>query len=510
MLAIHDVTMTHRRDLRVLISDFSFQLQPGDRVALIGEEGNGKSTLLAWLHDPALVEAYALVEGRSNRARVRTGYLAQLETPERPALPPAALLPPGYAPGQLARFAAELGLDPGLLDEARPLAAFSGGEQIKLRLLAILAETPDVLLLDEPSNDLDLAALAWLEAFIAHSRLPLIFVSHDETLLERTANVIVHLEQLWRRSEARHQIARCGYADYVATRELAYARQRDRAANERRELAAREARHRRVRSAVDYAQDTVSRQAPGEARRLKRKMAQMLAGERRLERMRENLTPRADREEALDLRFAADVGLPASKLVLDWSRDALYTEDGRFLAGPLRLVLRGPERIGITGANGSGKTTLLRAIWRELEGRRDLRPALMPQDYREAMALDQRPIDWLDETGVHATRDALRSWLGAARFSGEEMARPIGELSGGQRAKLFFIHMIHRRADVLILDEPTRNLSPLSNPAIRAMLEAYNGAILAVSHDRRFLSEVCDRVLELREDGLHELPPGSW
>ncbi len=515
MLTIRNLTLIHRGDLRCFVRDFTFHLHAGERAALIGEEGNGKSSLLAWIHDPALVEDYMLVSGSSNRGRVRTGYLSQLPRPEELRLTPRQLVEreawAGQDPGRLARLAAELGLEPELLQAERPLATLSGGERVKLRLYAILAAEPDVLLLDEPSNDLDLPALVWLERFIQETRLPLLYVSHDEVLLERTANVIVHIEQLWRRTEPQVTVSRQDYRSYVAGRERHFEKTAALAANERRELAAREERQRRLESAVAHAQRVVSRQAPSEGRRLKKKMASVQATGRRLERARVELTAKPYREEALDLEFAADVAVPAGRVVLDWRQGELRSRTGgRVLAQQVELYLRGPEKVGIAGANGSGKSTLLGEIREALVARGDLRIGWMPQNYDEAMDPAVLPLDWLCPDGSRDERDAVRSWLGSARFSGEEMEHPLGELSGGQRAKLFYLRLIRERAEVLLLDEPTRNLSPLSNPAIRAMLSAFGGAILAVSHDRRFLAEVCTRVLELRPDGLHELDVSEW
>ena len=127
----------------------------------------------------------------------------------------------------------------------------------------------------------------------------------------------------------------------------------------------------------------------------------------------------------------------------------------------------------------------------------------MPQDYDAGLDPKQTPVEFLSVTGDKTETDRIRSFLGCVKYTPEEMFHPIGELSGGQRAKLFFIKMSLCDYNVLILDEPTRNFSPLSNPVIRGLLKNFAGTLISVSHDRKYISEVCDTVYRLDHDGLH-------
>nr|MDE7327700.1 ATP-binding cassette domain-containing protein [Lachnospiraceae bacterium] len=251
----------------------------------------------------------------------------------------------------------------------------------------------------------------------------------------------------------------------------------------------------------DHEQEVISRQNPGGARLLKKKMHSVLSMGRRFEREKENFLDFPQEEEAILAKFDPSIHLPAGKTVLDYSLDVLKAGE-RVLARNLRLYVTGKEHIGIIGRNGAGKSTLLKGLWQELKDRRDIHAMRMPQDYSEVLDFDKTPIQYLAE---HYTKDEVtkaRTYMGGMKFTHEEMTGKIGSLSGGQKAKILFLDMVLQRADVLLLDEPTRNFSPLSSPVVRASLAGFGGAVISVSHDRKYLEEVCDKVYELREDGL--------
>ena len=224
MLTCQNLTITHRKDGRVLVRDFSFTPKKGEHVAIIGEEGNGKSTLVRLMHDPALIADYADWEGivskGSGADRSATAYLPQEPEAALAGLPVWEYLgTPDADVGRMASLADSLSVDPGVCWSDRAIGTFSGGEQMKIRLLRLLRGSPDVLLLDEPSNDLDLGALVWLEEWIAARPETVIFISHDEVLLENTAECVIHLEQVMRKTEPRWTVSRAGYREYAAERQ---------------------------------------------------------------------------------------------------------------------------------------------------------------------------------------------------------------------------------------------------------------------------------------------------
>lgn len=551
MLQVKHLTILHKKDLTTLIEDLTFSLAPGARAAVIGEEGNGKSTLLKLLYDPALVEGYVEWSGEILDTGLRKGYLAQELPPETLALPlwQFCTETPGFAqadPRAQADAARQVGLPAEIFWDERPLGSLSGGERVKLRLALLLLDAPDLLLLDEPSNDLDLATLGWLEQFLQTCPVPVLFISHDEALLTAAANQIIHLERLRRRTAPRATVARMGYEQYARERLEGFAKQEQTARKERAEFDAKLARYRQIRDKVDHQLNTISRQDPHGGRLLKKKMQSVVSTGRRFAREEAELTALPEWEEAIFTAFDPErSAIPAGKTVLRFTQPMLLaggagafaaaagpaapaaaadaadretpaapsdtgsappTPPPRVLARNIALWVEGPEHIGIVGANGAGKSTLLKQLAAQLLPRADLRAAYMPQDYGDLLLGSATPVELLAPGGSREEITRARTLLGSMKYKAEEMDHPAAMLSGGQRAKLLFLGMVLRGSNVLLLDEPTRNFSPLSAPVIRRALAAFPGAILSVSHDRRYLAEVCTRLLLLDETGLHELP----
>ena len=322
MFQVRDLTITHRKDLTTLVEGLSFGLAPGDRAAIIGEEGNGKSTVLKLLYDPGLVAGYAEWTGEVVDQGLRKGYLAQELTPEQLEQTVYGFCQGCSAfeksdPKTLDKAARQVGLNSELFYDWRPLATLSGGERVKLRLALLLLEEPDVLLLDEPSNDLDLATLEWLEDFLLSCPVPVLYISHDEMLLRRTANVIIHLERLRRRTTPRATVLRTGYEDYVTRRLAGFAQQEQQARKEQAEYDAKMEKFRQIRNKVEHQQATISRGDPHGGRLLKKKMHAVQSMGRRFEREKETMTRMPEWEEAILTAFdAGSSALPAGKVVL--------------------------------------------------------------------------------------------------------------------------------------------------------------------------------------------------
>lgn len=326
--------------------------------------------------------------------------------------------------------------------------------------------------------------------------------------MEHTANMVLHMEQLKRKTESQCTLFRTGYREYVRLRQEGLERQERLAQEEKAAFEKQQEKFRRIYEKVEYRQDIITRQNPAGGRLLKKKMHSLKSMKRRFERQEENMTKRPDTEEAIFFRFAQGEGVPGGKWVIDFELPQLMVED-RELARNIRLQVRGPEKICIIGKNGVGKTTLLRLVAQQLLERTDIRAAYMPQNYEELLSLDKTPVEYLSRTWDKEENTRIRTYLGSMKYTVQEMDHAIRELSGGQKAKLLLLKMSMEQRNVLILDEPTRNFSPLSGPVIRELLQNFPGAIISVSHDRKYIQEVCDRVLELREEGLLPVNPES-
>ena len=292
-----------------------------------------------------------------------------------------------------------------------------------------------------------------------------------------------------------------GYRQYVEERLQTFAHQEQLARKEREEERKQQERFQKIQQKVEHQLNAISRQDPHGGRLLKKKMKAVKSLEHRFDREREDMTEFPDSEEAILVGFGENTGVPAGKTVLDFSLPRLEVA-GRELSQNLRLYVRGPEHVCIVGSNGAGKTTLLRQVAGELLKRRDIRAAYMPQDYGETVDQDVTPVEFLAQSGEKEELTRVKTYLGSMKYTPEEQEHTIRELSGGQKAKLFFLKMILDGANVLVLDEPTRNFSPLSGPVIRGILEAFPGCILSVSHDRKYIGQVCDTLYRLEPSGL--------
>jgi len=500
MLEIKNLNVMLCQNDRKIIDNFSFALNKGDKAAVIGEEGNGKSTLLKLIYDEQSA-VYCEHSGQIVR-KGKLGYLPQyfpedcLDITVKDYFSQVEVM-------LHVRLLLRLGLNVDFVMSRQRIRTLSGGEKIKIQLAKILIDQPDILLLDEPANDLDLQTLEWLEGFIKTCEQPVLYISHDETLIENTANVIIHMEQLVRKTKNKIMVTRVGYAEYVKERGLAFDKQMQVAKKQRSDHKAQMDRWQQIYSRVEHKQRAISRQDPSGGRLLKKKMKAVLSTGKRLERGEEDFVAIPQMEEAILTRFDPAVSIPQGKVVLELDIPALYA-GVRQLCGAIQFKIVGPKRIGITGRNGSGKSTLLREIWGVLKNRSDVIAVYMPQDYAEMLDFNQTVIEFLAADARKETITKVRTYLGSMKFTHDEMNGAIGKLSGGQRAKVLFLDMVLKKANVLIMDEPTRNFSPLSAPEIRKTLAGFSGAIISVSHDRKYLEEVCEEIWEI-EDGLQRL-----
>ncbi len=504
MIVVKNLSIETRKGRR-LVENLSFTLNPGDKLAVIGEEGNGKSTILKAVVNPDLISDYCIVSGDINTNNATIGYLEQkLDFKWGYSYVMDYFLKdtfdgePNYENynliNQIKIIFKNLGLNPDYLDDDMAIKNLSGGEQVKLQLAKLMLTKPDILLLDEPTNDLDIQTLEKLEQFINSTQCPVMYISHDETLLENTATAILHIEQLIRKTKPKHTLKKCSYAEYISDRRRLIDHQTQVAYSERREKEKKEETLRQIKQKVENALAS-SKKNPSAGRIIAKKMANIKAQERRNED--EELTEIPDVEEAINLIIDPTITIPSQKRVLEFRRDSL-TAGEKVLSQDLVLDIIGPEKIAIVGNNGCGKTTLLRTLLEELKNVPGLSVGYFSQNYSEVLDYYQPAYEQLySDGGLNPM-----TLLGSLKFTPEEMQHYVKDLSEGQKAKICLMKLIVDKNNVLVLDEPTRNLSPLSNPIIREILKEYRGAIITVSHDRKFIKEICDSVYVLSKNGL--------
>lgn len=264
MLQIKHLSITHKKDLRLILQDFSFVLNPGDRAVIIGEEGNGKSTLLKWIYDPELTEDYAEAIGERIASGERLAYLPQelqKADAEKTLYAFFAESPAFFdqTPRELKALAGSFHLPQDFFYGDQTMGSLSGGEKVKAQIMRLLMARPTVLLLDEPSNDLDIGTLEWLEEMILNWQGAVLYISHDETLIERTANMVIHLEQIRRKTVSRITIAHVPYPQYKKEREEKFEKQARQAVSERKEKEIRDEKLQRIEQSVACHLNSVSR-----------------------------------------------------------------------------------------------------------------------------------------------------------------------------------------------------------------------------------------------------------
>jgi ATPase subunit of ABC transporter with duplicated ATPase domains len=535
-LVARDVTVTIGR--LTILDGVSLTVAPGHRYGLIGPNGVGKSTLLKVLAGRVRPESgrverqppsatVGLLDqeterraGETVRAFVsrRTGIASataelELATAALAATAPGAAerydaalhvwLDLGAADHEtrLEETAASLGLPMAVLDQ--PMSTLSGGEAAKAALTSLLVAGQDVILLDEPTNDLDLAGLERLESWVLEQRRALVVVSHDRAFLERTVTDVVELDDHTRTARAfrggwlayqeeratarRH--AEEAYAEYSATREALLGR----------------AQRERQWSTTGY--NRAKRHPPDNDKSLRRfrmETSENLASKARQTEQALARLEEVDKPwEPWDLRFTIGRAERSGKLVA--SLDGAVVERGDFTLGPVDLTVGWAERVGIVGPNGSGKSTLLDALLGRIElkaGEQRLGPGVVVGEIEQARhRLDSgRTLleAVLSATGM--TLSEARSLLAKFGLGAGDVERPGRTLSAGERTRAIVALLMAHGVNCLVLDEPTNHLDLDAIEQLEQAVAGYDGTLLLVSHDRRLLEAVAlGRIVRLEQ-----------
>jgi ATP-binding cassette subfamily F protein 3 len=363
----------------------------------------------------------------------------------------------------------------------------SGGQQNRLGLARLLLAEPDVLLLDEPTNHLDVTAVEWLEEFLQTYASAYVIISHDRYFLDRACRRIVELEN------GRASSYTGNYSAYLVERE------------ERRE--AQQRAYENQRQLIEKTEEFIRRNLAGQKTKQAKSRRTMLAKLERVEAVR------ADRASG-DFRLQSIERTGNHVLMVN---EAAIGYPDKLLARDISFILRRGECLGIIGPNGSGKTTFLKTILKKipaLAGEIQWGTKVQIGYYAQQLEdLDDRNEIIMELRRVapsSATAGELRSFLAKFLFTGDEVYKKVGDLSGGEKGRLALAKLIYSRVNVLVLDEPTNHLDIPSREALEEALDAYEGTILTISHDRYFLDRVATQILALDGQGVAEHYDGDY
>ncbi len=374
-------------------------------------------------------------------------------------------------------------------DYARSMSVMSGGEKCRAALAKMLLEDRSFLLLDEPTNHLDIDAVRWLEKFLAGHHGGAVVVSHDRYLLDRLCHRIIEVDR------TRVSSYPGNYTNYTQVKEM-------RLLTEQREYEKDSEFIKKERAFIaKHLAGQRTKEAQGRRTRLERRLK---AGE--------FVTETTSKGRAAKIRFdESDAGkgtvLRCDELCMSYGENVLFTD--------LTFQIFPGGRFGITGPNGTGKTTLLKIILGEVAatgGEFTLDPKLPVGYYsQESVELDpdRTVVDHLRQVRTDFTEHQARSYLARYLFTGDDVFKTLGLLSGGEQSRVRLATLILREPQVLILDEPTNHLDIPSREVLEEALQGFGGAIIVVSHDRYFLDQTVDRLLVLRRAG-HAIYEGNY
>ncbi len=504
MLNLNSITV--RLGGRTILDRATAALPPRSRVGLIGRNGAGKTTLMKVVAQ--LMEADGGTVDMPKNAKI--GYIAQ-EAPSGQTTPfeevlkadveRAALMDEEEhtddhhrigeiherliaidahaAPARASRILVGLGFDEDM--QHRPLDSYSGGWKMRVALAALLFSEPELLLLDEPSNHLDLEATMWLESFLKSYRATMVLISHERDLLNNVVDHILHLEG------GKTTLYPGGYD--------AFERQR---AERLAQLASAQAAQDAQRAKL---QDYVARNS---ARASTAKQAQSRA------KMLAKMQPIASISEdpSLTFDFPSPDALKPPLVTLDM---AAVGYSATPVLQRLNFRLDPDDRVALLGRNGNGKTTLARLLAAQLPAMEGgisvsgkMRVGYFTQYQVEELDRDDTPLEHMTRMMKGMSPGAVRAQLGRFGFSGNKAITQVGKLSGGERARLALALITRDAPHMLILDEPTNHLDVDAREALVQALNAYDGAVVIVSHDRHMIELTADRLVLVDEGTAQE------
>jgi ATP-binding cassette subfamily F protein uup len=464
-----------------LFQNISFTVSEADRIGLIGPNGSGKSTLLEILHGKVQPDSGNVAVRKGTRLSC-VSQISEFATGETAySVIEAALKKSGVPEADRAFRTAEALSRAGFEDFEIATPSLSGGWKKRLAIAEALVQQPDILLLDEPTNHLDLAGIKWLETLLQNASFACVVVSHDRYFLENVADHMVELDRAYEDGFLR---VNGNYSHFLEAKEQYLHAQGKR----------QEALENLVHTEIEWLRRGPKARATKSKSRIDK--AHSMIGELA------DLNNRT-RTATAKIDFNASHRQTKQLIGLD---GVTYTIGGRTLFRNIDFTLQSGMRVGLVGPNGSGKTTLLRLLRGDIlptagkiQKADSLRIVYFDQNrqldpeasLRRALAPDSDSVIY-QERVIH-----VAAWAARFLFSGEDLSRPVGRLSGGERARVLIAQLMLQQADVLLLDEPTNDLDIPTLEILEASLLEYRGALVLVTHDRYMLDRISTIVLGL-------------
>jgi len=508
---------------RTLFDGLSFQIEPGDRIGLVGPNGSGKTTLLKLLNGDLQPETGEIVFSRG----LRTGYLPQdvqealtgslmdsvfysipgRKELEKKILQLEAALNESTSQEQTLRLSHKLteahqemsqltqtyphyeaekillGLGFNQDEFSKPISSLSGGWKMRAALARLLYQKPDLLLLDEPTNHLDIPSVKWLEEFLMDFRGALVLVSHDREFLNRQIRRTVSFEPEGVRLYSGN------YDDYLKARE-----------EQRRVL---EARARNQEQKIKEAQRFIER--------FKAKASKARQAQSKIKLIKKmEMVKTFKKEKAIHFEFppverSGRVVFTLEGVSKSFGEVCLYSDINL-------TVIRG-DRIAVIGPNGSGKTTLLKLLAGELQPDRGrirmghgVKIGYFAQHHSDMLVPERTVLEEVGHSAPDKTIGFLRNVCGAFLFSGQDVEKPISVLSGGEKARVLLAKLLVNPGNVMIMDEPTNHLDIVSSETLIEALEKYEGTLIFVSHNTSFINRLATKIWDVSGGSIEEYP----
>ncbi|BCX10951.1 MAG: ABC transporter ATP-binding protein [Fischerella sp.] len=500
-----------------VLKDINWEVKVGDRVGLVGVNGAGKSTQLkiitgkieptsgevirpASLHISYLNQEFDVDPCRTIKEELWTVFkeankvqLSLVEVQHQMETAPPEELDKlinkldklqrqfealdGYGlEACIGKILPEIGFEPE--DGDRLVSAFSGGWQMRISLAKILLQEPDLLLLDEPTNHLDLETIEWLENYLKGLNTPMVIVSHDREFLDRLCTQIVETER--------------GVSTTYLGNYSAYLQQK--AEKQTAQLSAYERQQKELekqQAFVDKFRASATRSTQAKSR------------EKQLEKIERIEAPTVG-VKTLQFRFPP---APRSGREVVEIKNLTHIYDEKILFLGANLLIERGDRIAFVAPNGAGKSTLLRLIMGIEQptegvvklGQHNVIPGYFEQNQAEALDLEKTVMETIHDEVPDWKNEDVRTLLGRFLFSGDTVLKKVAALSGGEKARLALAKMLLRPANLLILDEPTNHLDIPAKEMLEEALQDYDGTAIIVSHDRYFISQVANKIVEIRD-----------